>query len=258
MEMTALKDKNVGFLKELKSSVWEETSFRKQIGGFLRSVTLDGVHWIVDSNNWVVKQFWIVIALAALVLSCYFSWSVSYSYLHDSSFFVDYSIDNVNVSETGPVHFPEFVICLEAPWDVNKSKKLNMSIELLSYMSNLFYPFGGFGRDGRLNKNQTLITQLDTEYKQLLNATGMNTVQLLDHITVSCEQIIDACSFGYIRLYDGEICCLLLFDEPEYGMAGKCFRTHNKNLNFTLKESSARSGLLVKLTIRNDVIVKIS
>jgi hypothetical protein len=161
---------------------------------------------------------------------------------------VDYSIDNVNVSDTGPVDFPEFVLCLESPWDVNKSKKLNMSLDLLSYMPNLFFPFGGFGQD--FYENLTLMAQLDTEYRQLLNTTGIDTHKLLHQITFSCEQILDHCYFGYGTFIDGNTCCLLFFGDPEYGMAGKCFRTNNKNLNFTLKESSAQSGLVVKLTIK--------
>jgi hypothetical protein len=244
--MIALKHKKVGFLKEIKLSVWEETSLRKQVDGFFGSVTLDGVHWIVDTKMWVIKQFWIVIAFSALILSCYFSWSVSCGYLYDSSYFVDYSIDNVNVSETGPVHFPEFVICLEAPWDVNKSKHLNMSIDLLSYMTNLFY--------GYLRDNVTFLSQMNTEYKQLLNSTGMDTIKLLDHITVACDQIIDYCYFGYSSFFNGQDCCLLLFGEPEYGMAGKCFRTFNKNLNYTLKDFGVQSGLVVQFTIQKNIL----
>jgi hypothetical protein len=156
-------------------------------------------------------------------------------------------------SETGPVQFPDFVLCLEAPWDVNKSKQLNISIDLLSYMTNLFYPYGGFGMNGNSLDNLT-ITQLDTEYRQLLNSTGMNIIRLLDHITVSCEQLIDGCIFGYSQLFDRKSCCLLLFDDPEYGMGGKCFRTHNKNMNFSLKESSARSGLNIKFTVNENVL----
>jgi hypothetical protein len=135
---------------------------------------------------------------------------------------------------------------------VNKSKKLDMSLDQLSYMPNLFFPFGGFGQD--FYENLTLMAQLDTEYRQLLNTTGIDTLKLLHQITFSCEQILDHCYFGYGTFIDGNTCCLLFFGDPEYGMAGKCFRTNNRNLNFTLKESSAQSGLVVKLTTKKYVI----
>jgi Amiloride-sensitive sodium channel len=256
--MTATQKKKGNLRKDLKTSVWEETSIRKQVDGFLGSVTLDGVHWIVDSSKWMVKQFWIVITVSALVLSSYFSWRVSCTYLYDSSFVVDYSVDNVNVSETGPVQFPEFVICLEAPWDVLKSQELNMSLDLLSYMTNLFYPYGGLGKDSSLYENSKILAQLESEYRQLLTTTGLNTIEILDKITVSCEQILDFCNFGYISFVSGETCCMLLFGNPEYGMKGKCFRTSNKNLNFALKDAGALSGLAIKFTIPNDVINRLN
>jgi len=104
------------------------------------------------------------IVLSALILSVYFSWSVSINYLKGTSFTVDYRVDDVNISEEDLVLFPEFVFCLQAPWDVDKSKEINMSLSLLSFMPNLFYPFGGFGEDVQDKQNE-----LDKEYRDILN-----------------------------------------------------------------------------------------
>ena len=242
--------------KEQENSLWEESSFRKQLSGFFGNVTLDGVHWIVDTHHWAVKQFWILVVLFALALSTYFSWSVTSTYLYQTSFTVDYSIDNVNVSESGSVPFPAFVICLEAPWDVTKSKELNMSINLLSYMTNLLYPFGRYGGWYYSENNSRLKNELETEYNNLLNITGLNTKQLLNSITVSCEQVVDHCYFGF--MFFSADCCSLFFSEPEYGMMGKCFQTTNKYLNFTLMEAGSQSGLSLLLNIENNILSKLN
>ena len=85
----------------------------------------------------------------------------------------------------GPVPLPDIVICLEAPWDVEKSVVLNMSINLLSFMTNLAFPFGGFGTsiydyDSGGDWNNTLIHELNKEYKDILLKTGWNVVELLN------------------------------------------------------------------------------
>ncbi len=74
-----------------------------------------------------------------------YAWKVTKCYTEGRSFTVDYSVDTIDASLDGPVPLPDIVICLEAPWDVEKSMVLNMSINLLSYMTNLAFPFGGFG-----------------------------------------------------------------------------------------------------------------
>ena len=244
--------------KDHNQSLWEESSFGKQISGFIGNVTLDGVHWIVDTHHWAVKQFWIVVVLIALVLSAFFSWCVTYSYLYQTSFSVDYSIDNVNVSESGNVPFPEFVICLEAPWDITKSQRLNISINLLSYMTNLFYPYGEYGDWYHSDNQSRLKHELETEYFNILNRTGWNTIQLLNEITVSCEQVVNFCYIGYSIMLNQSNCCPLLFAEPEYGMMGKCFRTTNKYLNYSLKEAGIQSGIGIRLTVDSNVLRKLN
>jgi hypothetical protein len=199
-----------------------------------------------------------VVVVFALFLSGYFSWTVSHSYLYDTSFTVDYSVDDVNVSESGPVLFPELVICLEAPWDLAKSAKLNMSIDLLSYMTNLFYPYGGSGMNGYLEKNVTLKSQLIAEYDSLLKSSSLNTIQILHRITVSCEEIIEFCFFGFNVFIEGQPCCKLLFREPEFGMMGKCFRTHGQNINLTLKDVGLQSGLGIKVTVKKDILSQLN
>jgi len=226
-----------------------EMSIGNQIRSFVQTVSLTGVHWIVDSSCWAARQLWIVIVVTALFLSVYYSLSVSNSYLRGTSFYVDYSIDDVNVSQKGLVPFPEFVFCLEAPWDIEKSKKINMSIDLLSYMTNLFYPYGRFGKDAEEKQKE-----LDKEYRGILNMNGWNTIELLNNITVSCHQVVKSCSFGLRTFISGGDCCLLLFADPEYSIAGKCFRTTSKFYNITLKEAGSQSILAIKLVIQADIL----
>jgi hypothetical protein len=219
----------------------------------MSNVSLSGVHWIVDCHHWAAKQLWILVVLAALALSGYYSWAVSYSYLNTSSFSVDYSIDAVNVSQAGLVPFPEVVFCLAAPWHVEKSKQINMSINLLSYMTNFLYPYGGFGMDESF-KDSSLRQELDIEYENLLKRTGFNAIQLLDQLTVSCEDILVFCFIGNRRHMGGKECCRLLFTQSGYSTMGKCFRSSSRLLNISLREPGFQSGLELKLTVPTKLV----
>jgi len=116
------------------------------------------------------------------------------------SFSVHYTIDTTDPSMSGPVPLPDIVICLEAPWDEKKSRELNISINLLSYMTTLFFPFGGFGPglyDHQPDLKPTILKEeLDKEYSNILIKTGYNTVEFLNAITVSCDQVVAFCNFG--------------------------------------------------------------
>ena len=184
-----------------------ETSVGNQIKSFIVTISLSGIHWIVDSHNWASRQLWLLLILAAITLSGYFSWSVSYSYLTETSFSVDYRIDHWNVSKDGLVPFPEFVLCLEAPWDIAKSKKENISIDLLSYMTNFIFPYAGFGSQNNYSK----MPDLEKEYLNTLNKNGWNLIELLNKVTVSCENIIEFCYFGLSTKVNGIDCCYIFF-----------------------------------------------
>ena len=228
-------------------------SFVNQIKSFIQTVSLTGIHWVVDSNHWAARQLWMVIVFSALILSVYYSWSVSYNYLKGTSFTVDYSIDDVNISETGLVPFPEFVFCLQAPWDVDKSKEVNMSLNLLSYMPNIFYPFGNFTAEAHNKKNE-----LDKEYKNILNKTGWSTVELLNKITVSCAQVVEFCNFGFRTFMNGKMCCSKFFADPEYGMMGKCFRSTTIFFNISLKEAGFQSSLFIRFVIQSNILTNLN
>ena len=160
----------------------------------------------------------------------------------------------------GPVPLPDIVICLEAPWDVEKSVVLNMSINLLSYMTNLAFPFGGFGISiydyDSGYWNNTLKQELNKEYKDILLKTGWNVVELLNKVTFSCEQVIEFCNFGngVFGYISGSACCKYVFVDQVYGLYGKCFRTSSKFYKFFIKEAGLQSGLNIKLTVRTDIL----
>jgi len=177
--------------------------------------------------------------------------------VYGRSFAVDYSIDTVDASKNGPVPLPEIVICLEAPWDINKSRGLNMSNNLLSYMTNLIFPYAGFGL---VNKFPPVKKKIDAEYTKFLAETGLNVVELLDKITVSCEEIVDSCTFGtgetsYLNGYDY---CKFVFPDSGYGLSGKCFRTSSKFHTFFLKEAGLLSSFTIMLHVQNDILRNLS
>jgi hypothetical protein len=175
---------------------------------------------------------------------------------------VDYSIDTVDASTNGPVSLPEIVICLEAPWDVNKTIGLNMSNNLLSYMTNLIFPYAGFG-SGLFDLGPdykptptTLKKELDAEYTKILAETGWNVVELLDKITVSCTDFVDFCTFGTgsTSYISGAVCCKFVFLDSVYGISGKCFRTSSKFHTFFLKEAGLQSSLTIAFHVQKDVL----
>jgi len=189
--------------------------------------------------------------------SGFYSWKITEGFVNGNSFSVYYSIDTVNVSVSGPMQLPGIVICLETPWDVKKSNKI-MSIDLLSYMANLIFPFGGFA-DSLYNKKREqspLKKELDKEYNKILHKTGWNVVDLLNNITLTCGQIVTSCNFGY-RLsgnLTGIDCCKYMFSDPVYGVYGKCFRTSTRFYKIFLKEAGHQSSFLLNLVVPSDIL----
>ena len=57
----AAKQDNVQLLKE--------SSFESQLKSFMGSVSLAGVHWIIDCHYWAAKQLWVLVLLSALSLT---------------------------------------------------------------------------------------------------------------------------------------------------------------------------------------------
>ncbi len=47
------------------------TSFGNEFKHFLGSVSLSGVHWIIDCYHWAGRQLWLFIVLASLTLTGY-------------------------------------------------------------------------------------------------------------------------------------------------------------------------------------------
>ena len=49
----------------------QETSFGNEFKNFMSSVSLAGVHWIIDCYHWAGRQLWLFIVLTALTLTGY-------------------------------------------------------------------------------------------------------------------------------------------------------------------------------------------
>jgi hypothetical protein len=61
--------KPMGKKMSKNKSVHQENQFGAQLKSFMGSVSLAGVHWIIDCRHWAARQVWVLVVLAALTLT---------------------------------------------------------------------------------------------------------------------------------------------------------------------------------------------
>jgi hypothetical protein len=72
----------------------------------------------------------------------------------------------------------------------------NISADILTYLTNYLFPFGGFGPSSATEAPADFVS-LDAEYTALLaRQFDNNALRLLGNITKSCSQIVVRCVFG--------------------------------------------------------------
>ncbi len=131
------------------------------------------------------------------------------------------------------VPLPDLVVCDPSPWDATKATRLNISGEMLSYLSYLLFPQSTSSKTAE----DELFTSLEDRYKILLRRFDNSPIRLLNNVTKDCEQLIFACNLGTTGIIWADACCPLLFSNVEYTPLYKCFSSGGKN-NYSMLESS--------------------
>ncbi len=132
------------------------------------------------------------------------------------------------------VPLPDLVVCDPSPWDATKATRLNISGEMLSYLSYLLFPQS---LSSKTADDDEFFTSLEERYRTLLRRFDNSPIRLLNNVTKDCEQLIFSCNLGTTGVTWADACCPLLFSNVEYTPLYKCFSSGGKN-NFTMLESS--------------------
>jgi hypothetical protein len=132
------------------------------------------------------------------------------------------------------VPLPDLVVCDPSPWDATKATRLNISGEMLSYLSYLLFPQSLSSKTADDNE---FFTGLEDRYRTLLRRFDNSPIRLLNNVTKDCEQLIFTCNLGTTGVIGADECCPLLFSNVEYTPLYKCFSSGGKN-NFSMLESS--------------------
>ena len=131
-----------------------------------------------------------------------------------------------------PVYRMNFAFCDTSPWDVKKAAAANISLDMVSYISYLLYPFPSTAAI----PNEA---QLEQEYLTLLAEYDNNTEDVLGAVTRDFDSYVVYCSF-----------CREPFT-PQYVMQKKCFRSPE---NFVSPVPLLFSKLGLGMTLRSGSI----
>jgi hypothetical protein len=138
---------------------------------------------------------------------------------------------------------PDLVICDPSPWDSDKAKSLNISMEQLSYIAQLLFPQSPVN-----NKSIYNSIDMDTDYQTLLEKFDNNPINLLNNVTKNCSQLIVYCQMGIRESYNGRRCCPILFSNVEYTLLYKCYSSGGQR-KYLIQEASQTDGITVSVQI---------
>ncbi len=122
---------------------------------------------------------------------------------------------------------------------------LNISADILTYLTNFLFPFGGFGPSSATEAPADFLS-LDAEYTALLaRQFDNNALRLLGNITKSCSQIVVRCVFGmFLKRND----CCRFFGGPEFVFGQVCYRSSAK-LRFRVQETGMFNSMMVTMAM---------
>ncbi len=135
---------------------------------------------------------------------------------------------------------PDIVVCDPSPWDFDKAESLNISIQQLSYMSQLLYPLFSPG----VEFIDDTLKEMDRDYQTLLQRFDNNPISLLNNVTKSCSHLIFYCILGTRGAFSGEKCCEFIFPNVEYTPMFKCYSSGGR-LDYKMPETSQAYGITV-------------
>ena len=212
---------------------------------FATTVDLDGVVRTVEGKHRTERICWALICCLAAITAFVLTSMVSLNYTNGTPYQTSYSVE----SSDGLVSFPDILLCTSSLWDLEKVHQYGLSSDLLAYLLNFIFPFGGFGFSGTMEATAEFY-DLEKEYQTVLEKFDRNAMYLLHNITKTCSQVVDLCYFG--NIYSVNSCCKF-FNPGEFILGQLCFRT-NQRLFFAVKEAGSINSIAFKITLNGSAL----
>ena len=211
-----------------------------QVTTFAEITSAHGFAFFMASSCWLSKAAWLSLILLGCFFSIFFTVKICLNSLSPPFFSTQFSIESMS---SAPL--PDIVLCDPSPWDLEKSSKKNISIQLLSYISYLLFPLSVGVNISTVNQN---FKTLDESYRMILTKFDNNPIYLLNNITKDCSQIVLLCQLGTTKVLENKECCLSLFSNVEYTQNYKCYSSGGK-IYFTMWGSAPVLGITVSVRI---------
>ncbi|XP_040580197.1 uncharacterized protein [Lepeophtheirus salmonis] len=189
---------------------------------FARNTSAHGFSWtIVDKSSSTATIIYSL--LVAIALICVFITVVKSTseYLFQNSYQTRYDVDDED--SDGVILMPDFIICHSSPWSFEKARKLNISSNLLSYITVALNPYHAL--IGIVPDRLQIYSELEKEFQNLVQGSfNGNLRNLLDAVTLDCSDFIRICMMGAFQTWAE--CCKNVFNYTGiYSYDGKCFST---------------------------------
>jgi hypothetical protein len=159
-----------------------------QIKTFADITSAHGFGFFIASSSWVSKTAWAILTVAGIILSIFYTTRIFQNSLQPPFFTTEIDTQS-GIPKEMPL--PVIVICDPAPWDFKKAEALNISNDMIAYISLLLFP---------ITVNNTVMDsktqEKDLEYNEILTKFDNNPVNLLNNITKNCSQLVRYCQFG--------------------------------------------------------------
>ena len=183
-------------------------------------------------------------------LALYSSVQSSIDYMTGPGFSSEYNM--VFDQQTGEsVKLADFLVCDISPWDVERAQRNGISVELLSYLTHLLFPFGG--NDPLFSEeNKDKLADLEKKYQEVVAKYDNDVNALLDRVTRTCDETIIYCRMGMGRDLTGKECCDMNFNSSVFTTEGKCFNTAGK-MDYYMGEAVKPLGMFVGVHIGQDI-----
>lgn len=179
------------------AKVAKPSSFKARYKEFAESTSAHGFFWTVQTQCPVRRTFWGLLLLVFLSLAAFSTVSVTRDYLLGPGFSSEYKLvydtATKELDDSTSERMADFVVCDLSPWDSKKIADQDISIELLSYVAYLMFPFA---KNPGLFDSPALLASLEEEYSAVLQRYDNNVVSLLDNITRTCEDTVLWCKLG--------------------------------------------------------------
>ena len=216
---------------------------------FATTVDLDGVVRTVEGKHRTERICWALICCLAAITAFVLTSMVSLNYTNGTPYQTSYSVE----SSDGLVSFPDILLCTSSLWDLEKVHQYGLSSDLLAYLLNFIFPFGGFGSSGTMEATAEFY-DLEKEYQTVLEKFDRNALYLLHNITMNCSQILQSCIFG--ANYRAANCCEF-FNLAEFTLSQMCFRT-NEKLLFAVQEAGMLNSIEFRVMLRSGSVLNSS